>query len=325
MLAAHLMLVVLVLTTVPSLVALPSSSTLYGNVSHVQAADLENRLDGVHLTIVTTEDPPFITVRGPAAGSSILPWQSWSGWVPEVIRECSVKSGFTYTLQLSSANATTAYGASDKEVIFGRSRSPENSYALQDQGGYGHTGPDGKRSIPDVHWAGAYITHKRLDSLHMTAPYATAPLSLLVMAHDKQWFHKMASVVQPFSTSLWVVFFCSIFVAAFVFIYLEGEEASGMFRGKASKSKRHYRKAVEASLYKSLVSFGGLDAWEPQTVLGKLFIMVWSFWVLVIVVAYTANLAAVLVAEQRIITPSAMGEFLSPTSTHRVCVLADSA
>ena len=151
--------VLLMLCVCTPIIALPSSSRLYGNTSHVPSADLENRLDGVHLTIVTTEDPPFITVRDPAPGSHILPAEQWSGWIPEVIRECSKLSGFTFSLQLSSSKATTAYGASDSEVIFGRVRSPHNGveYAKEDKGGYG-------KSTPDVHWAGAYITHKRLGT-----------------------------------------------------------------------------------------------------------------------------------------------------------------
>ena len=85
--------------------ALPGTSSLYGTPQHISKANVENSLEGVHLTIVTTEDPPFIIVRdGP--NEPIKPWNEWSGWIPEMTKETAKVSGFTYTLQLSSSKCT---------------------------------------------------------------------------------------------------------------------------------------------------------------------------------------------------------------------------
>ena len=75
------------------------------------AADSDDRysLAGVHLTIVTVEDPPFIQVRDNPLGP-IKPWNEWGGWVVEIIKLLSAESGFTYTLQLPTGSNTFAYG-----------------------------------------------------------------------------------------------------------------------------------------------------------------------------------------------------------------------
>jgi hypothetical protein len=70
------------------------------------------------------------------------------------------------------------------------------TYAEADQGGFGV-------AAPDVHWAGAYITTKRLDSLDMTDPFSSAPLSLMVKRFAPEWGSRLMAVFKPFATDLY--------------------------------------------------------------------------------------------------------------------------
>ena len=89
--------------------------TLPAAVVTAAAAADKYSLAGVHLTIVTVEDPPFIQVRDNPLGP-IKPWNEWGGWVVEIIKLLSAESGFTYTLQLPTGSNTFAYGAADKDI-----------------------------------------------------------------------------------------------------------------------------------------------------------------------------------------------------------------
>lgn len=164
----------------PNLVdALPKSSSLYGDAMHLKEATKENSLSGVHLTIVTTEDPPFIAVRDPIDGT-ITEWQKWSGWIPAMIAAVAEEAGFTYSLQLNSGTNTKSYGQSDKDLQSGvfREEANKDTFNEKDQGGFG-SGP------ANINWAGAYITTSRLEASKETAPFYTAPLSLLIRAQSK--------------------------------------------------------------------------------------------------------------------------------------------
>ena len=240
--AMHELLVITLLVYVS---ALPETSSMYGTPHHLSKADVENSLSGVHFTIVTTEDPPFISVRD-RAGAPIKPWQQWTGWIPEIIKETAAASGFTYTLQLSSSENTYAYGASDKEVIFNRTRTSAvtSTYAEADQGGFGE-------AAPDVHWAGAYITTKRRDALEMTAPFHTAPLSLAVLKQGPGVWSQAGSFLQPFSLDLWCLLFGMAFAAGLIFMFLEQPSKKAFANGKAFSSYRLFFCSFAESMYMS--------------------------------------------------------------------------
>jgi hypothetical protein len=251
--------------------ALPNTSSLYGTTQHLAKADVENSLKGVHLTIVTTEDPPFIIVRdGP--NEPIKPWEEWGGWIPEIIKETAKVSGFTYTLQLSSNECTYCYGASDKEVIFGKTRTNEttSTFPIAERGGFGI-------APPDVHWAGAYITTKRRDALDITSPFFTAPLSLAVLKQEPSIWGKAGSFVQPFNAKLWALILGMGFLAGVIYMFLEETSGNGRFDGEAFSSQRAFWYSYGDSMYMSGVSMATqLESFDPSTALGKIFVVLVS-------------------------------------------------
>jgi len=301
--------------------ALPNTSPLYGTAAHIPKADVENSLTGTHFAIVTTEDPPFITVRdGP--DMPIKPWQEWSGWIPEMIKETSKMSGFTYTLQLSSNKNTYAYGASDREVVFNKTRTNDttSTFPVAEHGGFGV-------SPPDMHWAGAYITSKRRDALDMATPFFTAPLSLVVLQQEQTIWGQAGSFLQPFNAKLWALILGMAFFAGFVYMALEETaENGGRFEGAAFKTQRSFWYSYADSMYMSGVSMATqLESFDPTNALGKIFVLMWSFWCLLVITAYTANLAAYMIATKPILTPSSLAEFIEPSSPYKACVLENSA
>lgn len=260
--------------------------------------------------------------------ASIKPWPEWTGWIPSLIAETAKEAGFTYTLQLSSSSATTAYGASDKEVVFAKTRTNETTqtFGSTEQGGFG-TGP------PNVHWAGAYVTAPRLDSFEMTASFATAPLSLMVKKHPPHWSSRLKTIVQPINYQLWVVVLVFIAVAA-VWSLIIRRNNSGSLKGQHDENGEAVLfdpcsvDAFQDAIYRSIMSFLVQDLWPYKKVQGKIFAMGWTFWVLIITTAYTANLARYLSADSYSLKPSSILQFLSHSpggSPYKACVLEGSA
>ena len=255
--------------------ALPNTSSLYSTVQHLAKADVENSLKGVHLTIVTTEDPPFIIVRdGP--NEPIKPWEEWGGWIPEIIKETAKVSGFTYTLQLSSNECTYCYGASDKEVIFGKTRTNQttSTFPIAERGGFGI-------APPDVHWAGAYITTKRLDAFDMTDPFLSAPLSLMVRRASPDWNTRFFAVFRPFTNHLYITIvvlwlFSSTLLFAMeytadhefnVFIQLELREAKRL-AAKNSLTRKSSAKRLKENMLNGLREGKNMFSKEQKSTVG---------------------------------------------------------
>jgi hypothetical protein len=224
--------------------------------------DVVNSMKSLHLTIVTTEDPPFIVVRD--NDGKVLPdYRDWSGWIPATIHRLSEEAGFTYTLQLNSggANKTTSHGESDKDLVHGTKTRHAH---LPSQVGrtYGE---------PDVHWAGAYMNWKRLDATHMTASFHTAPLSLLVKAETKTWRDKVFLFAEPFTPNLWLSILSLGMFGSLVMVILEGGQAAhSSFHMRAFRSSRQFAKDYITSIYLCFGAFSGIGMWRPYTTPGKI-------------------------------------------------------
>jgi hypothetical protein len=235
------------------------------------ALDAHHSLKGVHLTIVTVEDWPFIDVRScPGKDEDgnhlceVLPWWdaelgriAWRGWVVDLIQHLSEKSGFTFTLQLPSGynvgsrnyTGKPNYGSADHDLTYGN--------------------PDPDMINPTVMFAGAYTTVPRLSRSYITTPFATQPLSLLVNKPDPT-FATTWMFAKPFTAELWYTIIAISLGAALVFRLFErkrGQEAG--------------------DISKALLSVMECTKWLPMTKGGKAFSVIWSFCGLMIVALYT--------------------------------------
>jgi hypothetical protein len=237
------------------------------------ALDAHHSLEGVHLTIVTVEDWPFIDVRScPEKGEDgnhlceVLPWWdketgmiAWRGWIIDLIQHLSEQSGFTFTLQLPSGfnigsrnfTGKQNYGSADHDLT------------------YGNPAPD--VTNPTVMFAGAYTTVPRLSRSSITTPFATQPLSLLVKKPDPT-FATAWMFAKPFSAELWFTIMAISLGAALVYPMFEGEALTVKESGATAKA---------------LLSVMECSKWSPTSRGGKAFSVIWSFCGLMIVALYT--------------------------------------
>mmetsp|Transcript_11323 Transcript_11323/g.26351 ORF Transcript_11323/g.26351 Transcript_11323/m.26351 type:complete len:419 (-) Transcript_11323:234-1490(-) len=98
----------------------------------------------------------------------------------------------------------------------------------------------------------------------------------------------MFQFLRPFSTDLWVTMLCAVVVSAAAYHVLEGRDNEDDLGdgGKVNK--------VGRALHHSFAAFTGAGGFTPQTVWGRFLTLSWTFLVLLVVSAYTANLAAFL-------------------------------
>lgn len=101
------------------------------------------------------------------------------------------------------------------------------------------------------------------------------------------------SFLAPFHWSLWITLVAACFFAGIVFLLLErGHNEFDMDLEQAS-----FIQAMIHSVWLSCVMLTGAGAFCPRTIQGKVFTFFWSFLVLLLVAAYTANLASYMVVK----------------------------
>jgi hypothetical protein len=186
-------------------------------------------LKGIHLTIVTVGDAPFISVfDNPDAKlcdatnladgcKKVMSSSEWNGWIINILAELSAASGFTYSLQLPATGDT--YGKADHDM----SHSLDPSvYAENTKNGRGgdeffrgtskydraHMHPafeGGNGTAPTCMFSAAYITPNRIKNAVAVAPFYQSPLSLLLRKPEKDWKTQSFQWIRPFSDNLWIL------------------------------------------------------------------------------------------------------------------------
>ena len=134
-----------------------------------------------------------------------------------------------------------------------------------------------------MNWAGAYVTTSRLDSSEITAPFHTAPLSLLVKL--KEGATTPLQFLKPFDSVLWSIWMAAVFITAFAFVLIEGDYSerpsilshrkqvkdigAGMFDGRAFRSIQEFVNSLFSSVYIHGITASGLEASDPMSILVK--------------------------------------------------------
>lgn len=96
----------------------------------------------------------------------------------------------------------------------------------------------------------------------------------------------------PFEWSVWLSVLVAIFVTGLLYFFME--------RLDTASDDRHLEDKPLTTIFLSSLTFCGHFEFQPNTVPSRLLSFSWGFWALVMVSAYTANLASFLVSESRI-------------------------
>eukprot|EP00935_MAST-01C_sp_MAST-1C-sp1_P001987 g1987.t1 len=179
---------------------------------------------------------------------------------------------------------------------------------------------------PNVMFAGAYITGKRLNATTITTPFSTQPLSLLTVPPPPTFAGQAFTWVYPFDPDLWYAFLGTAVFSGIFFVLIEGNNPdSHDFGGDAFKSWYRLDVSMALSVYNSLSTMNGATSFGPRTPLGYLFAVTWSFFCLVLVASYTAKLAVWLSFYVPNLSPQSFSDLAHESSGFSACVLANSA
>eukprot|EP00418_Pyrodinium_bahamense_P021237 CAMPEP_0179106338 /NCGR_PEP_ID=MMETSP0796-20121207/49437_1 /TAXON_ID=73915 /ORGANISM="Pyrodinium bahamense, Strain pbaha01" /LENGTH=456 /DNA_ID=CAMNT_0020804363 /DNA_START=12 /DNA_END=1382 /DNA_ORIENTATION=+ len=159
----------------------------------------------------------------------------------------------------------------------------------------------------------ALATAERAN-MGMMTPFPIVDLSLYAMEYRERastnWF-KFAS---PLSIGLWMAFIATSIFTSILYQWVEKVRAT---------PERKY--PVTDIIYRGFAAFTGSASFEPRTRGGKLMTLTYTFFILVLVASYTANLAAVLVSKQKESSCHNFHECTHPGTKTSVCLLGASA
>ena len=101
---------------------------------------------------------------------------------------------------------------------------------------------------------------------------------------------QMTKLFEPFTQNLWITIVCATIVVGFTYGVIDANDKSSM---KSISQK------ISSSIYRAIMELmNGASFSEDQPIYHKSVTVTWAFFVLIIIVAYTANLAAFLGEEK---------------------------
>jgi hypothetical protein len=284
----------------------------FGEAADQQSLDSKS-FNGELLTIMTVEDPPFVSIRGDPfnASSEVLPQSEWSGWVIDLIKEVAELGDFRFKLKVAEEGPTFSYAEAFQE---------------------------GKKNDADLYWAGAYLTPGRLNETFATSSFAHSPLALAVPAYVDSGglAQRFGYVFKPFTSELIYAILLVVTFGGCFYAFIEPMNHNDFqVRGTARSlhscllemyrimqsvhffsrpwelffpervksfddrqrrimmQKRHLLwkilsdaiDVVVHSLYIGFVNFLGQDGWQPYSWAGKAFHVAWSLFAVIVISA----------------------------------------
>lgn len=232
---------------------------------------------GRHLSITVVPEVPFVIVdfddRGVAA-----PPASWGGICLEILKLAASRANFTYDLRLATGHVpgTPDYGTAQADVEGGES---------------------------DAYLGAFFVTPGRLAKSRMTTPFmGSVGVGLAVeWKPPAKKLDANALAFAPFKADLWAAILVVLFVAApATFWFLEAPSAArgSDFEEAPGLSWRGLRKNYIHSAWLSWSTFTQAGSHTPKTGEGRVLSAGFTFFTLVTVAVYTAQLTALLVSSE---------------------------
>ncbi|OQR70578.1 glutamate-like [Tropilaelaps mercedesae] len=251
-----------------------------------------------HLRVATLAERPFVWTR--KVNSSVecslseipCPWYNHSadiareeafccsGYCMDLLQFLATKLNFTYDLYLVEDGQ---YGNLD----------------FNSEGRRIWTGLIGDlvRKKADMVVAPLTITPERSMEVDFTKPFKYQGITILAKKQDKS--STLASFLQPFQKSLWILVMVSVHVVALGLYLLDRFSPFGNFRVSPSERDEDGLNLSSALWFAwGVLLNSGIAEGTPRSFSGRVLGMVWAGFAMIVVASYTANLAAFLVLEK---------------------------
>ncbi|XP_025097580.1 glutamate receptor ionotropic, NMDA 1-like isoform X3 [Pomacea canaliculata] len=252
-----------------------------------------------NLTVVTLGEIPFVNVeKMPADGickrlnakSNSFPCYNFtsgtthccSGYCIDMLENIAANVSFNFTIHLSS------------DGLYGSFERRNGSESKQWNGMMGEL-IDGKA---DLIVAPLTINPERAAYIDFTKPFKYQGLNILVRKTQKD--SSLASFLQPFQDTLWILVGLSVHVVALVLYLLDRFSPFGRFKLAKSEDTEEDALNLSSAMWFSwgVLLNSGIGEGTPRSFSARVLGMVWAGFAMIIVASYTANLAAFLVLDR---------------------------
>ncbi|KAK3773341.1 hypothetical protein RRG08_023223 [Elysia crispata] len=250
-----------------------------------------------NLKVVTLEEIPFVDVlpmpkdgvcRPVSPAEYAFPCRNHSkvyccmGYCMDMLANIAKDVGFNFTVHLSKDRK---YGSFEK-----RNGSKRNYW----------NGMMGELMSEDADLIVAPLTinPERANDIDFTKPFKYQGLNILVKKNKKD--SSLASFLQPFEDTLWILVGLSVHVVALVLYLLDRFSPFGRFKLAKSDDTEEDALNLSSAMWFSwgVLLNSGIGEGTPRSFSARVLGMVWAGFAMIIVASYTANLAAFLVLDR---------------------------
>ncbi|KAK3577393.1 hypothetical protein CHS0354_032241 [Potamilus streckersoni] len=253
-----------------------------------------------HLQIVTIEAKPFVytkkaeteqkcrndTLEIPCIFTDQKTGEKTTfccyGYCIDMLFALIEKINFTFDLHLSKDNS------------FGIFTKKNNSKTKEWNGMMGEL----VRGETDLIVAPLTIDPERAEHIEFSKPFKYQGLTILVKKSQKD--SSLASFLQPFQDTLWILVGLSVHVVALVLYLLDRFSPFGRFKMAKSEETEEDALNLSSAMWFAwgVLLNSGIGEGTPRSFSARVLGMVWAGFAMIIVASYTANLAAFLVLDR---------------------------
>jgi ABC-type amino acid transport substrate-binding protein len=223
-----------------------------------------------NLIISTIEQAPYVTRTVTTDG------ETYSGYLVDLIKEVSKKAGFTYKFRLPD----------------------DKSFGSQGPLGWSGVIGDVVSKRADIGGAALTVTPEREEAVDFTRPYMSNSVSLLVQ--KPTWSDLgLGYLVRPISSEYWIMILVVLLLIGIVFFLIGKFSPYEWGNVAADRDPRGAKNSF--TLRNSYLFALSTITWQgyreaPHSLSGRIMAVFWWLFVLLTLIAYTANLTAYLLS-----------------------------
>ncbi|KAK7108658.1 glutamate receptor ionotropic, NMDA 1-like isoform X2 [Littorina saxatilis] len=281
-----------------------------------------------NITVVTLHEIPFVEVNDmppdgvckplkkdshsfPCTNYSSDEVKCCSGYCMDMLQKIAEIRDFNFTIHLS------------RDGLFGSFEKRNNSDLKQWNGMIGEL----IERKADLIVAPLTINPERAAFIDFTKPFKYQGLNILVKKTQKD--SSLASFLQPFQDTLWILVGLSVHVVALVLYLLDRFSPFGRFKLAKSEDTEEDALNLSSAMWFSwgVLLNSGIGEGTPRSFSARVLGMVWAGFAMIIVASYTANLAAFLVLDRPEARISGIDDprLRNPNENFRYATVKDSA